>query len=182
MSTHLLVTGYTTYLVWIEFALEYFLVWTEFKLLVMISFMTVTVVMPMDRWRIMTGWSILSIPSTSILPIRHLPHFCIWLQATKNEKRKKWDFFWPRVVFQKPAMPYNLQKWHRTTSATMTDFAHCLAKNHAKKILSNQNTCQDPVCNMVKRHCSALREERWRGSALNSKSKMGRFLGGGEQE
>ncbi len=34
---------------------EYFLVWTEFKLLVMISFMTVTVVMPMDRWRIMTG-------------------------------------------------------------------------------------------------------------------------------
>jgi hypothetical protein len=30
-------------------------------------------------------------------------------------------------------MPHNLQKWHRTTSATMTDFAHCLAKNHAIK-------------------------------------------------
>ncbi len=46
---------YTTYLVWIGFTLEYFLVWSKFKLLVMISVMTVTVVMPMDRWRIMTG-------------------------------------------------------------------------------------------------------------------------------
>ncbi len=32
----------------------------------MVIFMTVTVVMPMDRWRIMTGAYILSIPSTSM--------------------------------------------------------------------------------------------------------------------
>jgi hypothetical protein len=49
------VRGYTMYLVWIGFTLEYFLVWTKFKLLVMISFMTVTVVKPIDRWLIMTG-------------------------------------------------------------------------------------------------------------------------------
>jgi hypothetical protein len=36
-------------------------------------------------------------------------------------------------VSKKPATPHNLQKWHRTTSATMTDFANCLAKNHAIK-------------------------------------------------
>jgi hypothetical protein len=42
-------------------------------------------------------------------------------------------FLLPRAVSQKPATPHNLQKWHRTTSATMTDFAHCLAKNHAIK-------------------------------------------------
>ncbi len=48
------IRGYTA-IVWIGFTLEYFLVWTELKLLVMISFMTVTVVMPMDRWHIVTG-------------------------------------------------------------------------------------------------------------------------------
>ncbi len=46
---------YDKYLVWIRFTLECFLVWTKFKLLVMIGFMIVTVVMPMERWRIMTG-------------------------------------------------------------------------------------------------------------------------------
>ncbi len=41
---------------------HYFLVWTEFKQLITIGFMTVSAVMPMDRWRIMTEAS--STPST----------------------------------------------------------------------------------------------------------------------
>ncbi len=39
--------------------------WTEFKLLVMIRFMSVIAVMPMDRWCILTRALSISIPSTS---------------------------------------------------------------------------------------------------------------------
>ncbi len=38
---------------------------------------------------------------------------------------------------------------------------------------------QNPMHNRVKRCCSALREEHWRGSVLHNKTKMGHFLGGG---
>ncbi len=48
--------------------------WTKFKLLVMISFMTVIALMPMDRWRILTG--ALSIPSAS---------FGVWARRDHNE-------------------------------------------------------------------------------------------------
>ncbi len=57
-TTHLLCTWEVTLhtsVNRIHTTMEYFLVWTELKLLVMISFMTVTVVMPMDRWCIVTG-------------------------------------------------------------------------------------------------------------------------------
>ncbi len=46
------------------------------------------------------------------------------------------------------------------------------------KILLNQNTCQDSVCNMVNHSCSALRVECWMGSLLHYKSKLGHFLWG----
>ncbi len=48
----------------------------------------------------------------------------------------------------------------------------------AIKILSNWNMCQDPVHNMVECSCSVLRVERWMGSLLDNKSKLGHFLWG----